>query len=119
MSQVVIQPSYGNAAARRHWADTLDRELDFDRAPTRPLLTDAQHRALLDMHPTGRARFWGATKAHDTRMPTLTAGDVVLFTGGKLVRAVGEVGVSFRNAKIADELWDLTPRRAAGSTSTA
>jgi hypothetical protein len=31
-------------------------------------------------------------------MDKLSTGDVVLFTGNKQVRAIGEVGASFRNA---------------------
>ncbi|WP_198942842.1 hypothetical protein [Actinophytocola xanthii] len=38
-------------------------------------------------------------------MKTLRIGDVVLFTGKKQVRAIGEVGHSFRNALFADSLW--------------
>lgn len=67
-------------------------------------------RAELDAtHPDGTARFWGATAKHDKKMDTLAAGDVVLLTGQKHVRAVGEVGCSFRNHEFARRLWTPDP----------
>ncbi len=38
-------------------------------------------------------------------MATLRTGEIVLFTGQKLVWAVEKVGYSFRNAAFADTLW--------------
>ncbi|MDA0566467.1 hypothetical protein LG943_19415 [Streptomonospora sp. S1-112] len=113
MLRVVIQPSYGNPAARRHWHDTLDQEVDF-KAPHRwELLTSAQRDRLLEAHPGGTARFWGATKVHDKKMEILSSGDVVLFTGQKYVRGVGEMGAIFRNADFADTLWNPDPANGA------
>lgn len=106
MVQVVIQPSFGNADARRHWADTLQREVDFTGAALGNALTTAQQQALARMHPAGAARFWGTVASHDRRMDTLATGDVILFTGKKHVQGIGEVGVSFRNAAAADALWN-------------
>ncbi len=113
MTRVVIQPSFGNRDAWRHWEDTLDREVPFADSSYAPALRDSELAALVQMHPTGRARFWGATGNHDDRMATLKTGDIVLFTGKKLVRAVGEVGYSFRNAGFADRLW--APHHQRGS----
>lgn len=76
-------------------------------------LSGHERAALDSLHPTGRSRFWGATGNHDARMATLQTGDIVFFTGQKLVRAVGEVGYSFRNAAFADTLWD--PHSERGS----
>ncbi len=105
MPQVVVQPSFGNPDAWRHWADTLEQEVHYQGAPHAQALTTAERQALDSLHPTGAARFWGATGTHDRRMSTLQTGDVVLFTGRKKVRAVGEVGYSFRNPAFADTLW--------------
>lgn len=113
MPQVVIQPSYGNATARAHWADTLNREVPFAHAPYAAALSIDQMRTLIELHASGAARFWGAQVVHDTRMAGLQRGDVVLFTGGKLVRAVGEVGVSFRNGGFADLLWHPDPDKGS------
>jgi hypothetical protein len=73
------------------------------------LLTEEQQARLLAMHPDGQARFWGATSTHDKNMERLATGDVVLFTGLRHVRAVGEVGYSFRNQRFADRLWVPDP----------
>lgn len=113
MTQVVIQPSYGNPDAWRHWEDTLDREVPYATGTYAQALLDDELARLNELHPLGRARFWGATGNHDAKMSTLRTGDVVLFTGKKLVRAVGEVGHSFRNAVFADRLWD--PHSERGS----
>lgn len=90
MTQVVIQPSFGKPASRRRWRDTLAKPVPFGEPGLRQLLTEEQHARLLAMHPTGRARFWGATSIHDKNMDRLATGDVVLFTGQRHVRAVGE-----------------------------
>ncbi|MFI9723821.1 hypothetical protein ACIHFE_29885 [Streptomyces sp. NPDC052396] len=109
MPLVVIQPSYGSAAARRHWRETLDQEVPFASAPHASALTAAEQEMLRELHPAGQARFWGATGAQDRNMRRLRLGDVVLFTGGKLVRGIGEVGVTLTNADFADTMWTPDP----------
>jgi hypothetical protein len=113
MTRVVIQPSFGNPDAWRHWADTLDKEVPFADSSYASALAGSDLSALVEMHPAGRARFWGATGNHDDRMAALQTGDIVLFTGKKLVRAIGEVGYSFRSPGFADRLWD--PHAERGS----
>lgn len=113
MAKVVIQPSFGNRDARQHWADTLAQEVDFSTGRRKAALTREQFDALRRLAPGESARFWGATSNHDAKMATLRTGDVILFTGGKRVRAVGEVGHAFRNAAFADTLWDPHPQRGS------
>jgi hypothetical protein len=113
MPQVVMQPSYGDAAARQHWRDTLDREIEFANPPYWDELSAEQRDALMELHPTGAARFWGATANQDRNMQRLATGDVVFFTGGNIVRAVGEIGVRFRNEEFANLLW--SPHEDRGS----
>ncbi|MCG8916593.1 hypothetical protein L6E12_12410 [Actinokineospora sp. PR83] len=108
MTRVVIQPSYGKAETRRHWADTLDRAVPFPEARRAGAL-DAEHLAgLTAAHPGGTARFWGATARHDRTMEHIGAGDVFLLTGQKHVRGIGVVGHGFRDHAFARWLW--TPR---------
>jgi hypothetical protein len=109
--RVIIQPSYGTREARRHGADTLDRPVSFLEARYAEVLTDAELAALTREHPDGSARFWGATPQHDKKMDTLAAGDVVLLTGQKHVRAVGVVGCRLRNDEFARRLWTPDPTR--------
>lgn len=105
MVQVFIQPSYGTPEARRYGATTLDRAV-----PLRDLeLSSEVLESLEALHPAGRARFWGATAKHDRRMATVRTGDVVLLTGQKHVRAIGEVGHSFRDPALARRLWSPDP----------
>ncbi|MFF5976191.1 hypothetical protein ACFY7C_32270 [Streptomyces sp. NPDC012769] len=105
MPLVAIQPSFGNPVARLHWRETLEQEVPFASGHHAAALTPGQRAALSKLHPTGSARFWGATAAQDANMERLGTGDVVLFTGKKLVRGIGEVGVTFRNAAFADTMW--------------
>jgi hypothetical protein len=109
VTQVVIQPSYGRPASRRRWRDTLGKPVPFGEPGYLRLLTEEQQARLLAMHPAGRVRFWGATSTHDKNMERLVTGDVVLFTGLRHLRAVGEVGYSFRNKPFADRLWAPDP----------
>lgn len=109
--RVIIQPSFGNREARRHWADTLDRPVRYREPRYADVLTDAELTALSGEHPDGLARFWGATPQHDKKMDTLAAGDVVLLTGQKHVRAVGAVGCRLRNDEFARRLWTPDPVR--------
>jgi hypothetical protein len=115
MTQVVIQPSYGSPASQRRWRDTLGTPVPFGEPGYLRLLTKEQQARLLGMHPVGRAHFWGATSTHDKNMERLVTGAVVLFTGLRHVRAVGEVGYSFRNKPFADRLW--APDPASGGWS--
>ncbi|WP_329548266.1 hypothetical protein OG548_33690 [Streptomyces sp. NBC_01356] len=111
--RVLISPSYGSAETRRHWADTVDRQVDFTASRYEGLLASAQRAQLQALHPEGHARFWGATPAHDGKFADVGTGDVVLFTGRNRVRAIGEVGALFRNREFADVLW---PPKAGGQS---
>ncbi|MFC4631308.1 hypothetical protein ACFO6V_23890 [Promicromonospora alba] len=111
MVQIVIQPSLGNPVARKHWRDTLEAPVPLGRV--RHALTPAQNEQLTRLHPADAARFWGTVSTHDARMNTVRTGDIVLFTGMKQVRGIGEVGASFRNAAVADALWSPDPDRGS------
>ncbi len=109
VAQVFIQPSYGTPEARRYGAATLDQPVPFTDA------SPGDVERLTALHPDGRARFWGATEKHDKRMATVRTGDVVLLTGGKQVRAVAEVGHSFRDPAFARRLWRPAPGKCVWS----
>jgi hypothetical protein len=113
--QVFIQPSYGTPEARRHWADTLDREVPFREVRFAGALHPGDLARLTALHPTDRSRFWGAAERHDRRMDTVTTGDVALLTGRKHVLAIGEVGHCLRNPELARRLWRPDPARCLWS----
>ncbi|KQZ88876.1 hypothetical protein ASD62_05730 [Phycicoccus sp. Root563] len=110
MATVIIQPSFGNADARRHWQTTMEGPLTLQLIES---LTTSERRALNAMHPDGLARFWGMTSNHDSQMDTIDTGDVVLFTGQKLIQGIGEIGVVLRSSPLGDELWDPHPERGS------
>ena len=114
--QIIIAPSFGSAAARRHWADTLDTKVDF--ASQRALLSPSEQSALDRLHPDGMAHFWGGVATQDRNVSRMQEGDFVLFTGQNMVRGIGEVGARFQNAAFADTMWPRTPIAAPGTTST-
>ncbi|MFB6643012.1 hypothetical protein ACFCYF_37970 [Streptomyces chartreusis] len=116
MVRVLVSPSYGSPETRRHWADTVDRQVEFTAPRVDSVLTGEQREQLGSLHPEGSARFWGATPAHDRKLADVAAGDVVLFTGQGQVRAIGEVGAIFRNGALADLLWP--PRNGGASWHT-
>ncbi|WP_104479083.1 hypothetical protein V5P93_004304 [Actinokineospora auranticolor] len=110
MTKVVIQPSYGKPETRRHWADTLDTPVPFHEPSYWDTLDPGERARLEDLHPAGKAHFWGATDKHDRRMDLLEPRDVVLLTGQRHVRAVGRVGCVLRNPALARALWRPDPR---------
>lgn len=115
VTRVVIQPSYGNRHARRHWGDTLDREVPFRAERYAEALSAGELAELDDVHPGGVARFWGTTDKHDRKVEVLDRGDIVLLTGRKHVLAVGEIGCVLRNPELARRLWTPEPGRCLWS----
>lgn len=110
---VLLAPSYGNPRTIKRFQDTIENEVEFASERLGQLLEPSQLDGLLRLHPAGTAHFWGAIAKHDRDMDRMSMGDVVVFVGGKKVRAAGEMGFRFRNPAFADELWD----QYAGDTS--
>ena len=106
--RIIVAPSYGNPKARRNFAKTLTRKVDFTLH--RSLLTAEEQDQLDQLHPEGWANFWGATEAQDSKFPRMKKGDIVLFTGQKMVRGIGEVGATFQNSDFADQLRPRDPK---------
>ncbi|MGA5008655.1 hypothetical protein ACPCDX_27200 [Streptomyces koyangensis] len=109
MTLVAIQPSYGNPTARRHWQETLEQEVPFASPKHADTLSPSQRDGLRQLHPSGSARFWGATSVQDAKVARFRTGDVVLFTGKNHVRGIGEVGLTFRNEAFANTMWEPDP----------
>ncbi|MGC0373520.1 hypothetical protein [Streptomyces sp. SAI-229] len=107
--RVLVCPAYGGKESRRHWHDTLEKEVLFTEETLAGRLEPRQFEQLVRLHPAGAARFWGATAAHDKAMAKVRTGDVALFTGKKKLLAVGEVGAVFANSGFGDALWPPAP----------
>lgn len=108
-TSVLIQPSFGNPQARKNYSKTLAQPFPFDNGALRSALTVAEYEHLLTVHPEGSARFWATPRNQDKIMSRLKKGDVVLFTGQNHVKAIGEVGVSFRNPDAGNAMWPPQP----------
>ena len=104
MTRVLIQP-VANDEAKRNRQKTLHTPVGFRAAHYWSALTGDERSRLVALHPDGQARFWGTRSFLNSKMDGVMAGDVVLFAWTNHVRAIGEVGVSFRNKAFADELW--------------
>lgn len=101
----MLAPSYGNRHSQRHYHDTILGTVDFESSEHQRLLSESQLEGLRSLHPTGNAHFWGAIAKHNKAMDKMRTGDVVVFTGGKRIKAAGEIGFLFRNQAFADLLW--------------
>jgi hypothetical protein len=112
---VLIAPSYGNPASRARFADTLASEVSFVDEPVRSALGADEFEALIELHPGGTARFWGALSRHDAKMDRLTTGDAILFTGRNRVQALGKLGCKLRNTTLANLLWEPDPKTGSWS----
>lgn len=108
-TSVLIQPSFGNPQARKNYSKTLAQPFPFGNGALRSALTVAEYEQLLTVHPAGSARFWATPRNQDKIMSRLKHGDVVLFTGQNHVKAIGEVGVSFRNPDAGNAMWPPQP----------
>ncbi|MGW2400609.1 hypothetical protein ACWCYY_29020 [Kitasatospora sp. NPDC001664] len=113
MPIVAIQPTFGDSVGRRNARQTLLEDVEFGTDARVATLSDVQYRTLQELHPEGRAPFWGTVSTWDRKLADFTTGTVVLFTGQNKVRAIGEVGTAFRNANFADTLW--APHTKKGS----
>ncbi|MBB5955916.1 hypothetical protein FHS29_002497 [Saccharothrix tamanrassetensis] len=108
MTRLLIQP-VANPEAERNRRKTLHHEVDFRVARHWSALTGDQRALLSGLHPGGTAPFWGTRAFLDRRMAEVTVGDVALFAWKGHIRAIGEVGASFRSPAFADTLWKEAP----------
>lgn len=118
MDGVFVQPTgVGSEPGTRNWASTVETLIEFEDHPRGSRLSQHTRNALLQVHPDGRARFWGVTDRYRRAAGEMRAGDIVFFTGTKPSRiiGVGRVGVVLNNAAFADTLWDRHPDQGSFS----
>jgi hypothetical protein len=108
VASVLIHPSGGDTRGKVNWAKTLEDPVDFLADGRAELLTPHERDALLQLHPDGKARFWG-TFDQEWRANHIQAtgpGAVVVFTADKHARGIGVIGAVLKNSSFADTLWD-------------
>jgi hypothetical protein len=110
---LAIQPAYGDAWTRRQFQATLDEPVSIKEQQYRQTLTQEEFSCLVELHPDGRAACWGGTRSQSTKITQLRRGDLVLLTGQRHVRGVGEVGAVVHNHSFARTLWAPRPGRCA------
>jgi len=110
---VAIQPAYGDAWTRRQFRATLDEPVPFAERRYRQVLNRDELSCLVELHPDGRAACWGGTRSQSTKITQLERGDLVLLTGQRHIRGVGEVGAVLDNLRFAGALWDPRPGRCS------
>jgi hypothetical protein len=88
----MIQPSYGNPAARRHWRDTLDQPVPFRSPHTETPSPPSNLSRFSSFTRTAQAAFWGTTRAQDSKMAEVQRGDVVLLPVKTMSRASAKSG---------------------------
>lgn len=112
MSLVALQPS-ANAAARRHFEDTIERAVPVESAAR--FLPKAVVADLRLAHPNGEMRVWGAKPGERfqqvTKWNRLRPGDYIAFAADGRLFAGAVITRVFRSPSFARELW--------GETSTA
>lgn len=104
MPKILIQPCASDEA-RGNWSKTMQTKIRYLDPPYRDALESQQLTSLHENHETGEVNFWGASAVHDKAMSKVGTGDIALFAWDKKIRAIGEIGHSFRNQQFADLLW--------------
>jgi len=116
MRLAVLQPA-SNRDARRHYEDTVAEPVTL--SDYEPLLGDDFH-TLLALHPSGRARLWGATPGRKDvnvgKYRRMAPGDYVFFAGGGRLFAGATVTHTFRNAPSLTCCGNVTPKVRRGSS---
>lgn len=108
MTAVLVHPTGvgpGKAHATDHWQLTIESQVEFDSGAVAAALSEADRTELDAWHPAGHARFWGTHDKNGWAVERLVAGDVVILTGQRRVKAFGRVGHVTRNAALGRALW--------------
>lgn len=114
MNAVLIHPSgVGNSAGARNWQNTIERPVNFRGGRIAAVLSAGEQSTLDRLHPDGAAPFWGTHRFHEARVAQLEPGDVVAFTGKKLVLGFGRIGLLTDNARLGDLLWPQHPEHGS------
>lgn len=107
MAHVIMQP-YGNSLGRRNYDRTVSHPISLRESAQH--LKSADQVILESAHPSGTVPVWGTTRGErgqmETRWGRIKSGDLVLFIGNNRVTKLSRVTHKFRNASLADVLWE-------------
>lgn len=106
MARVLIQPA-GGVGAREHYEISVAKKVKFDDHID--VLTSSEIDLLKSGFADGEAAMWGLVPGEKgvnvSRWESVTAGDIVLFSGKKKMFAMGRVATKFHNPSLAQKLW--------------
>lgn len=102
--RVAVNPAK-TAAVIANYEATLLNELDFKVGEVAGAL-GVDLAPLLQVHPSGLARFWGASEGNRNYVARAKPGDVVIFAGDGYLWGIGEIGVRFDNLAFSEQVWE-------------
>jgi hypothetical protein len=113
MRNVFIVVAGGNAAAERHFEDTIRRKRSLSEV--RAFLPDREIQNLERIYHSSDFIVWGAVPGpmNELRWEKMKPGDVVLIYNQGRIRFAGEIGAKVRNSDLARYFWK---EDGAGST---
>lgn len=114
MTAVLIHNSgIGTTVGARNWRATIETAASY-RDPVRArTLTAGELRTLEELHPEGRAQFWGTHRFYQGYMRRLAPGDGVIFPGRGKIVGMGRVGLLTDNVALGDSLWSPHPKHGS------
>jgi len=103
-ARIILQPS-GNADAREHYQDTINKAVPLESIA--PFLDSATLDRLRKIYPSGNCLIWGVTPAGSnlTKWKRISAGDVTLFSRNKRIYASATSTHKTHNKELAAKLW--------------
>ncbi|QKW32551.1 HNH endonuclease (plasmid) [Nocardiopsis flavescens] len=106
--RVALQPARLEKDVLRHYLDTIDSPVDLSeyRHSMGP-----EYGELMARHPSGEVPLWGVVpgkaNANVSKYQKLQEGDYVFFYGDKQLYLGGYISHTFRNRKLAEQLWTV------------
>ncbi len=109
MRQIFIVVAGGNAAADRHFEDTIQRKRTLDEV--RQFLSSQEIHEIESVYHTAPFIVWGAIPGpmNIPRWQSMRVGDIVLIYTRGHIRLIGEVASKVRSNSLARYFWKETP----------
>ncbi|MBV8809507.1 MAG: hypothetical protein JO033_12610, partial [Acidobacteriaceae bacterium] len=105
LRKVFLVVAGGNAAAERHFEDTIQRTRTVEEV--RRFLSPKEIEQLERIYHGSNFIVWGAVPGpmNESRWEKMSAGDVVLIYNGGRIRFAGEIAAKARNRELARYFW--------------